>query len=79
MVVGLYDKRKLERNREMTITFTMGDLQAENLLIKARIAPMTTKQHCPIHSGDFIIALAEKIKAQRMTLAMQKNSEGEIK
>jgi len=79
MGAGLYDKRKLERNREMNTTVTMRDLQAENLLIKARIAPMTTKQHCPIHSGDYIIALAEKIKAQRMTLAMQKNSEGEIK
>ena len=79
MVVGLYDKRKLERNREMTITFTMGDLQAENLLIKAGIVPTTTKQHLPTQSGDFIIALAEKIKAQRMTLAMQKNSEEEIK
>jgi len=63
----------------MNTTVTMRDLQAENLLIKARIAPMTTKQHCPIHSGDFIIALAEKIKAQRLTLAMQKNSGGGTK
>jgi len=46
-----------------TITFTWADLQAENLLIKAGIVPMTTKQHLPTQSGDYIIAMAEKIKA----------------
>jgi hypothetical protein len=57
----------------MKIT-TWADIEAENLLIKAGVVPMTTKQHSPTQSGNYIIALAEKIKAQRLTLAIQKNS-----
>lgn len=57
----------------MEIIFTEADLEAHYLLLETwRISTSTHDRTTPIDSGNRIIELAEKIKAQRLGKAMQK-------
>lgn len=54
-------------------TYTMGEIEAQALLTDAGIIPMTTNNDKdPSWAGNYIIALAEKIKAERAVVAMNK-------
>ena len=56
-----------------TTTFSYADLEAYRLLSRAGIFPMTTDTgKTAIDAGNYIIQLAEKIKCERLALAMQR-------
>ena len=58
----------------MTYTITRADIEAWSILQAARKEPLNTNADAREYSkaGDEIILLAAKIKAQRLTSAMQK-------
>ncbi len=54
-------------------TYTWGELEAQRLLTDVGIIPMTTdNDKDPSWAGNYIIALSEKIKAERAVAAMNK-------
>lgn len=56
-----------------TRTYTWGEVEAQELLSIANIIPMTTdNKKDPSWAGNYIIALSEKIKAERAVAAMNK-------
>ena len=56
-----------------TRTYTWGEVEAQELLSIANIIPMTTDNgKDPSWAGNYIIALAEKIKAERAVISMNK-------
>lgn len=58
----------------MTITVTKADIEAWSILQAVKKKPLYTSSDARefIEAGDEIIMLAAKIKAQRLTSAMQK-------
>ena len=52
---------------------SQADWEAESLLMIAGLGSNETSFRDPIESGNYIIALAEKIKAQRSAIAIQPN------
>lgn len=52
------------------IRASMADLEAMQMLLKLKKIPITTDFYNPTDAGNYIIALAEKIKAQRSVIAM---------
>ena len=58
----------------ITVTITDADLEAYRLFIAAGIISMCTDNdhNVVLNAGNQIILLAEKIKAQRSIVAMQK-------
>lgn len=58
----------------MKITVTKADIEAWSILQAAKKEPLNTNADARgyINAGDEIVMLAAKIKAQRLTAAMQK-------
>jgi hypothetical protein len=61
-----------EGRKGMKIIFTQADFEAQALLEQAGILGRSTEFQNPTDAGNKIIALAEKIKAERSVVAMQK-------
>lgn len=58
--------------------FTMADIEATNLLREAGMVPLATDKHISFcDCGNFIIALAERIKAERLIVAMKRRNDYE--
>jgi len=54
-------------------TFSYADLEAYRLLSRAGIFPMTTDAgKTALDAGNYIIQLAERVKSERLALAMQR-------
>lgn len=56
-------KEKVEKEK---IKVTRADLEAHKILVKADIARVTNDAKLIIESGDYILALAERIRTQRL-------------
>lgn len=65
-------KEKVEEEKEK-IKVTRADLEAHRMLVKSDISRVTNDAQLIIESGDYILALAERIRTQRLKYKKTKN------
>ena len=58
-----------------TQLITFAEIEAGNLCVRAGVVPMSTSRNATKEGADYVLALAERIKNERMAMLMQQGKE----